>query len=72
MSHSCQPGCPCRIDVDKAIAALDLSSRILANAILKDGIDIIETRYAAVRACQAILAGSMAAFRDHLIEAEPG
>lgn len=69
MPHKCEPTCECRQDLEAAVAALEQSTRLLSVFVFADSDELIEKYYAGVRAAKAKLAGAMAAYRDHLIEA---
>jgi hypothetical protein len=69
MQHVCQPHCPCRIDLDRATAALERSTQLLANVSLAESLEIIEAYCAGVRAAEAKLSGAIAAYRDHFSDA---
>jgi hypothetical protein len=69
MAHECSPACECRMDLDAATAALEISSRLLSAFVLTESTDLIEKYYGAVRASEVKLRGAMAAYRDHLTEA---
>jgi hypothetical protein len=69
MAHVCMPECPCKIDLDAAVAGLNDASKILRDSVLFGSDEIIESRFAAVRLAWAKANGAHAAYRDHFAEA---
>jgi hypothetical protein len=67
--HACTPACPCRINLNAAVRALEEASSILSVSILSGSDEIIETRFASVRMAWVKAVGALAAYRDHFSEA---
>lgn len=68
-SHVCTGECPCRIDLDAAVVALNESSRALRGSILCASDDLIEKRFAELKIAWAKVNGALADYRDHFAEA---
>jgi hypothetical protein len=69
VEHNCTPDCECRLDLNAAVAALAEASRLLSVSIFSGSEEIIETRFAFVRAASVKANGAFAAYRDHFAEA---
>jgi hypothetical protein len=68
--HNCGQTCDCRKDLDAALAALEKSTELLASTLkCNKPWQIIEVRYAEIRAAQVKLKGAIAAYFDHFKEA---
>jgi hypothetical protein len=67
--HTCTPECPCRIDLATAVAALNVSSKILQDSILYGSDELIEGRFVALRVAWVKVIGAHAAYRDHFADA---
>jgi hypothetical protein len=66
--HTCSRECPCRIDLDAAVVALNESSRALLGSILCTSDDLIERRFAELKMVWAKVNGAHANYRDHFSE----
>jgi hypothetical protein len=63
------PECPSKIDLDAAVATLNISSKTLVDAILYGSDELIERRYAELKIAWARVSGAHSAYRDHFAEA---
>lgn len=69
MSHECGAACACRMDLDAALVAVEASTRLLASTLnITQSLDLIDKRYADLRAAQAKFKGAISAYMDHLRE----
>ncbi len=66
--HECMPNCPCKVDLDAAVAALTEASRLLSASILSGSEEIIEERFGSARIAWLRLIGARAAYKDHFVE----
>jgi hypothetical protein len=69
MKHVCTSNCECRTDLIAATAALEEASRLLLASITSRSEDVIETRFAFLKAAKVKLIGAFAAYQDHFAEA---
>jgi hypothetical protein len=69
MKHFCGPECACRVDLDRAAAALTEASRLLSASIMVSSVDLIESCYAGVRVAKAKVHGAIGAYVEHLTDA---
>jgi hypothetical protein len=69
VEHACTTNCECRTDLIAATAALEEASRLLLASIFSRSEDVIETRFAFVKAAKVKLSGAFAAYQDHFVEA---
>jgi hypothetical protein len=68
MNHQCGENCPCREDLDKAVASLVVASKLLSASIIIDSEDVTEHRFALLRVAKAKV-WAAAAYQDQLAEA---
>lgn len=66
MEHTCGRECPCRVDLQAAADALAESSRLLSESLSFSSADLVELRFALVRAAKSKVCGAMNEFREHL------
>jgi hypothetical protein len=66
--HVCTPECPCRTDLDEAVAALSAASKTLQDSILCGSDELIEGRFAGLKIAWAKVIGAHADYRDHFAE----
>ena len=67
MPHRCGPACECQRDLDAALAALEASTRVLASTLpLAQSWELVDKRYAELRAANAKVRAAMAEYLEHL------
>jgi hypothetical protein len=69
MSHECGPTCICRKDLEAALAALEISTRLLTAILTGQSRERIDRQYANVRVSQLKVRAAMAEYQDHFADA---